>query len=137
MRACALIVVAASRPVAADAARARPARSASRYLRDAGQRLGADAAAVGRIVAAVIEVKAPLASPLWASAWRSPAPRSRSCRRLAPPGSAPPRSLVAGRDALLFLRDGLMLFEFLVAVLGRLPIVTPFWVYPAFSPSSA
>ena len=33
---------------------------------------------------------------------------------------------------LLFLSDGLMLFEFLVAVLGRLPIVTPVWVLPGF-----
>src|SRR5690606_37326923 len=34
--------------------------------------------------------------------------------------------------ATLFVGDGLRLFEFLVAVLGRLPIVTPVWVLPGF-----
>ena len=32
--------------------------------------------------------------------------------------------------ALLFLRDGLVLFQFLVTVFGRLPIVTPIAAYP-------
>jgi hypothetical protein len=34
--------------------------------------------------------------------------------------------------AAFFVPDGIVLFHFFVAVLGRLPIVTPFWVYPAF-----
>jgi hypothetical protein len=34
--------------------------------------------------------------------------------------------------ALFFLRDGIELFAFLVAVFGRLPLVTPAWIYPVF-----
>ena len=40
--------------------------------------------------------------------------------------------LVLVVTTLLFFSDGLLLFEFMVAVLGRLPIVTPVWVLPAF-----
>ena len=34
--------------------------------------------------------------------------------------------------AAFFVPDGLALFRFIVAILGRLPVVTPFWIYPAF-----
>jgi uncharacterized membrane protein YuzA (DUF378 family) len=33
--------------------------------------------------------------------------------------------------ALFWLRDGLDIFYFVVAIFGRLPVVTPIWVYPA------
>jgi hypothetical protein len=34
--------------------------------------------------------------------------------------------------AAFFVPDGLLLFQFLGPIFGRLPIVTPIWVYPAF-----
>jgi hypothetical protein len=84
------------------------------------------------IVTAVFEVKAPLAAPLWAlslalagAALVVVPPERTSWMRAA-------SALVAVVTTLLFLGDGVRLFEFLAAVLGRLPIVTPVWVLPAF-----
>jgi hypothetical protein len=84
------------------------------------------------VIVAVFELKAPLASPLWsvslalAGAALAVVPPSRTSWLRAA------SVLVLLVTTLLFLSDGLMLFEFLVAVLGRLPIVTPVWVLPGF-----
>ncbi len=40
--------------------------------------------------------------------------------------------LIAAVVCMIWLRDSHDLFVFLVSIFGRLPIVTPFWVYPAF-----
>lgn len=83
-------------------------------------------------ITAIFEAKAPLASPLWAfslaiaGAALAVVPPARTAWLRAASG------LVLVVTTLLFLRDGLMLYEFLVAVLGRLPIVTPIWVLPLF-----
>jgi hypothetical protein len=84
------------------------------------------------LVVAVFEVKAPLASPLWAV---SLALAGGALAVVSPSRTSWVRAasvLVLLVTTLLFLSDGLMLFEFLVAVLGRLPMVTPVWVLPAF-----
>jgi hypothetical protein len=84
------------------------------------------------IVVAVFEVKAPLAAPLWAV---SLAIAGAALVVVPPERTAWMRAasaLVAVVTTLLFLSDGVMLFEFLVAVLGRLPMVTPVWVLPLF-----
>ena len=84
------------------------------------------------LITAVFEIKAPLASPLWAVSLAL----AGAALVVVPPGrTAWMRAasvLVLVVTTLLFLGDGLMLFEFLVAVLGRLPIVTPLWVLPGF-----
>jgi len=83
-------------------------------------------------ITAVLEIKAPLASPLWAVSLAL----AGAALAAVPPGRTTwmraASVLVLAVTALLFLGDGLMLFEFIVAVLGRLPIVTPLWVLPAF-----
>jgi hypothetical protein len=53
------------------------------------------------------------------------------------PASRPALLRVASVVALavcvaFFVPDGVLLFHFLIAIFGRLPIVTPFWIYPAF-----
>jgi hypothetical protein len=40
--------------------------------------------------------------------------------------------LIAAVVCMIWLRDSHDLFVFVVSIFGRLPIVTPFWVYPAF-----
>lgn len=40
--------------------------------------------------------------------------------------------LVACLCGALWLRDATTLYLFMIAVLGRLPVVTPFWLFPAF-----
>jgi hypothetical protein len=82
-------------------------------------------------VTAFFEAAAPLASPQWALSLAVAGvllaaipPDRRTWVRAA-------SALVLVVTLVLFLSDGLRLFEFLVAVLGRLPIVTPIWVLPA------
>ena len=83
-------------------------------------------------IAAFFEVKAPLASPLWAVSLAL----AGAALAVVPPGRIrwlrAASGLVLVVTTLLFLGDGLMLYEFLVAVLGRLPIVTPVWVLPGY-----
>ena len=82
--------------------------------------------------AGVMEWLAPVSSFLWTvpvlassaallafSGWRPQAFGAASIVALAVTG-------------VLWLRDTHLLFEFLVAVLARQPIVTPAWIYPAF-----
>ena len=84
------------------------------------------------IVTAFFEVKAPLASPLWAVSLAL----AGAALAVVPPGRTAwmraASAMVLAVTTLLFLGDGLRLYEFLVAVLGRLPIVTPIWVLPVF-----
>ncbi len=84
------------------------------------------------MITAVFEIKAPLASPLWAVSLAL----AGAALAVVPPGRTTwmraASVLVLVVTTLLFLRDGLMLFEFLVALLGRLPIVTPLWVLPGY-----
>jgi hypothetical protein len=83
-------------------------------------------------ITAGLEWTAPLASPLWVVG-------------LGIAGAAliatPPERIGLARAAsllvlvvmtALFLADGLRMFDFLTAVLGRLPIVAPVWVLPGF-----
>jgi hypothetical protein len=84
------------------------------------------------VITAVFELKAPLASPLWAV---SLALAGAALAVVPPARTAWMRAasmLVLAVTLVFFLGDGLMLFEFLVAVLGRLPIVAPVWVLPGF-----
>jgi len=84
-------------------------------------------------IAVLFEIKAPLASPLWSVSLAL----AGAALAVIPPGRTSwmraASVLVLAVTLLLFLGDGLMLFEFLVAVLGRLPIVTPVWVLPLFA----
>ncbi|HEY8549936.1 MAG TPA: M28 family peptidase [Vicinamibacterales bacterium] len=83
-------------------------------------------------IVAVLEWLAPAASHLWAI----PVLVAGLLLGIVPParsdwlriGSA----IVLAVSLVFFLRDGLALYGFLIAVLGRLPIVTPVWVLPAF-----
>lgn len=82
-------------------------------------------------LAVASEIYAPSAAHLWSL----PIAAAGVLLAVAPPG----REVLARLAALavlpvvlaLFARDGLVLFEFLVAVFGRLPIVTPLAVHPA------
>ncbi|MEO5820852.1 MAG: M28 family peptidase [Vicinamibacteraceae bacterium] len=84
------------------------------------------------LITAFFEVKAPLASPIWAVSLAL----AGAALAVVPPGRTAwmrgASVLVLAVTALLFLGDGVRLYEFLVAVLGRLPIVTPVWVLPLF-----
>jgi hypothetical protein len=78
------------------------------------------------------EWTAPLASPLWAVSLAF-AGAALVATPLARHGLARAASiLVLVVTTVLFLADGLRLFDFLTAVLGRLPIVAPVWVLPGF-----
>jgi hypothetical protein len=83
-------------------------------------------------VTAVLEYAAPLASPMWALSLLIAGLLLAAIPPERTPWLRAASILVLVVTAALFLRDGLMLFEFLVAVLGRLPMVTPVWVLPAF-----
>ena len=102
-----------------------------RYLREPASVWALTLPMWGLILAA-FELKAPLAAPLWAVSLAI----AGAALAVLPPGRTSwlraASALVAVVTTLLFLRDGMMLFEFLVAVLGRLPIVTPVWVLPLF-----
>jgi hypothetical protein len=83
-------------------------------------------------IAAFFEWTAPLASPLWVMAL---AMAGAALAFVAPVKIGWMRAaslLILAVTTALFLADGLLLFEFMVAVLGRLPIVTPVWVLPLF-----
>ena len=83
-------------------------------------------------IAAFFEWTAPLASPLWVIAL---AVAGAALAFVSPVKTGWMRAasmLILVVTSLLFLADGLLLFEFMVAVLGRLPIVTPIWVLPLF-----
>ena len=83
-------------------------------------------------VVAFFEWSAPLAAPLWAV---SLAVAGAALAATAPARSSLVRAaslLVLVVTTTLFLADGLRLFDFLTAVLGRLPIVAPVWVLPAY-----
>ncbi len=79
-----------------------------------------------------LEVTAPAAAHLWTV----PLLTAGLCLAIVPPRQTlllrVASILVLAASLVVFLRDGLVLFTFLVAVFGRLPIVTPVWVYPAF-----
>jgi hypothetical protein len=131
LRTCALIVVSGALGTWLVTRLAFLAPERVRYRREPATAWAIALPIWGAIVAG-FESTAPLAAPLWALA-------------LAITGAAlaviPPARTVWMRAAsilvlavtiVLFVPDGLRLFEFLVAVLGRLPIVTPVWVLPLF-----
>jgi len=83
-------------------------------------------------VAAYIEYAAPAASLLWS------VPLLVAAIALAIVPARMPMLvrfaslLIAAVVCMVWLRDSHDLFVFLVSVFGRLPLVTPFWVFPAF-----
>jgi hypothetical protein len=83
-------------------------------------------------VTAILEYSAPLASPMWSLALIIAGLLLGGIPPQRTPWLRAASVLILIVTAALFLADGLLLFEFLVAVLGRLPIVTPIWVLPAF-----
>ena len=85
----------------------------------------------GAIVAG-LESTAPLASPLWALALAVTGAALAVVPSVRTAWMRSASILVLALTVVLFVADGLRLFEFLVAVLGRLPIVTPVWVLPLF-----
>ena len=131
MRACALFVAAGALGpwLLTRAAWLLPARV--RYIREPAS-VWALVLPAWCVLTAFFEWSAPLASPLWvvalAIAGAALAVVSPERTGLVRAASA----LILAVTVALFLRDGLLLFEFLVAVLGRLPIVTPVWVLPLF-----
>ncbi len=102
-----------------------------RYLREPAS-VWALALPIWGVVTLFFEVKAPLASPLWAVSLAL----AGAALAVVPPGRTAwmrgASLLVLAVTLLLFLRDGLRLYEFLVGVLGRLPLVTPMWMLPLF-----
>jgi hypothetical protein len=131
MRACALIVVSGVLGPWLLTRLALVVPERVRYAREPAS-IWAVTLPIWCLIVAFFELKAPLASPLWAvslalagAALAVVPPARTSWMRAA-------SALVLVVTTLLFLSDGLMLFEFLVAVLGRLPIVTPVWVLPGF-----
>ena len=137
-------VVRASRTAVPDAARARHARRLARgpprrapaeaRARPAASdpRLERDASAVGRAGGRHCAALAPAAGYLWTlpllAVGHRPAGGAgrRTSRRFA---RSPSSSLaVAGT---LWLCDTVELLRFMVALFGRLPFITPIWVYPA------
>jgi hypothetical protein len=102
-----------------------------RYLREPAS-VWALALPLWALITAFFEMQAPLASPLWSVSLAL----AGGALAVVPPGRTAwmrgASALVLAVTTLLFLGDGLRLFEFLVAVLGRLPMVTPVWVLPLF-----
>jgi hypothetical protein len=131
MRACALIVVSGVLGPWLLTRLALLAPERVRYLREPAS-IWALTLPMWGVITAAFEVTAPLASPLWAVSLAL----AGAALAVVPPGRTTwmraASVLVLVVTALLFLSDGLMLFEFLVAVLGRLPIVTPLWVLPGY-----
>ncbi len=131
MRAGALIVVSGALGpwLLTRLALVSPARV--RYLREPAS-VWALGLPIWGIVTAFFEVTAPLASPLWAVSLAI----AGAALAVVPPARTSwmrgASLLVLGVTTLLFLTDGVRLYEFLVAVLGRLPLVTPIWVLPLF-----
>lgn len=83
-------------------------------------------------LAASIEYLAPAASHLWVV----PLLAASVCCLVIPLSAAwllrIASALIAFVSGVLWLRDALMLYQFMVALLGRLPVVTPYWLFPAF-----
>ena len=131
MRTCALFVVSGVLGPWLLTRLALVAPERVRYLREPAS-IWALTLPMWGVITAVFEVKAPLASPLWAVSLAL----AGAALSVVPPGRTTwmraASALVLVVTTLLFLGDGLMLFEFLVAVLGRLPIVTPLWVLPGY-----
>jgi hypothetical protein len=83
-------------------------------------------------ITAFFEWSAPLAAPLWAVSL-AVAGAALGATPLAKAGLLRAASvLILIVTTALFLADGLRLFDFLTAVLGRLPIVAPVWVLPGY-----
>jgi hypothetical protein len=131
MRACALFVAAGALGpwLLTRAAWLAPERV--RYLREPAS-VWALVLPAWCLVAGFFEWTAPLASPLWVVSLAI----AGAALAVIPPGRTglmrAASTLILAVTVALFLRDGLMLFDFMVAVLGRLPIVTPVWVLPLF-----
>jgi hypothetical protein len=131
LRACVLIIVSGALGTWLVTRAAFLAPERVRYRREPAT-AWAIALPIWGAVVAVFESAAPLASPLWALAL---AVAGAALAVVPPVRTAWLRAaslLVLGLCVLLFVGDGLRLFEFLTAVLGRLPIVTPVWVLPLF-----
>lgn len=131
MRACALFVAAGALGawLLTRAAWLAPVRV--RYLREPAS-VWALVLPIWCVLAAFFEWAAPLASPLWVV---SLAIAGAALAVVRPERTAFVRAasvLILAVAGALFLRDGLLLFAFLVAVLGRLPLVTPVWVLPLY-----
>jgi hypothetical protein len=131
MRTCALIVVSGVLGPWLLTRLALFAPERVRYLREPAS-IWVLTLPIWALITALFEIKAPLASPLWALSLAV----AGAALAVVPPGRTTwmraASVVVLAVTTLLFLSDGLTLFEFLVAVLGRLPIVTPLWVLPGF-----
>jgi hypothetical protein len=131
LRTCALIVISGALGTWLTTRAAFLAPERVRYRREPATAWAITLPIWGAIVA-VFEATAPLAAPLWALAL---ALAGAALMVVPPARTAWMRAaslLVLSVTVVLFVADGLRLFEFLVAVLGRLPIVTPVWVLPLF-----
>jgi hypothetical protein len=131
LRTCALIVVSGALGTWLTTRLAFLAPERVRYRREPAT-AWAVALPIWAAIVAIFESAAPLAAPLWALAL---AVTGAALAVVPPARTAWMRAasiLVLAVTVLLFVADGLRLFEFLVAVLGRLPIVTPVWVLPLF-----
>ena len=83
-------------------------------------------------LAGVLEWTAPAPPHVWSIPLLVAGLLVRWRRRRGRSGAALASLIVLMVCAAMFIPDGVVLFHFLVAIFGRLPLVTPIWVYPAF-----